>query len=71
MPEELAKLPAKARDGDVSCVPVFVAAAQMSACWQSLDSASQWLIGAKIEAGFVAAAAAGRDGRRAKTLFAR
>lgn len=41
VPEELAKLPAKARDGDVRCVPVFPAAARMSAWGQTFHSASR------------------------------
>ena len=54
----------------MSCVPVFVAAARTIAWEQSLDSAIQWLMGAKIEAGFVAAAAPGMDGRGAIRLSA-
>ena len=52
--DELAKLRIASLFGDVSCVPVFVAAARMTPWGQTVDAARRRLIGAMIEAGFVA-----------------
>lgn len=51
---ELQALLAAAEKGDVSCVPIFIAAARLTLWGERIDAARQLLMAAMIEVGFVA-----------------
>lgn len=52
--EELAKMLGLASVADISCIPIFAAAARMTPWGQTVDRARRQLMAAMLEAGFVA-----------------